>query len=383
MNPKHNRFFLFLGFCLACVRCGSYKPSPVGAEIFQGQHPDMEKYATFTPASSDTSYKISRACGGSPFLFAGNDQGVEAMAYVVFDTTSFTGSIVKATLSFQLLPYPIKPASSAELQILPTGSSWDEATMAWDDRIAPAAETPLFTVQASLSDSSTVIDLDVPVDLAKSFVNADTNVERTGILIRSGALSGFFKLYGRESSASPALIPHLTLITESDTLTVMPSKDTFVSFSDLPGLPDRFWVRDGIAERILMRFNLGAIPPEATINRAMLVLRADPESSFPDQASVFYLSAVPLADSVWVLPGVALDSTWTASASVSGDSAALVLTTLVQKWTSRTEPNCGLMLRGVLETTDPAGRAFFSASADSAGIPRLKVFYSVPPSGRY
>jgi hypothetical protein len=383
MNPKYARFFLLIGLCLSIVRCGGYKASPVGAEMFQGQNPDMERLAAFTPASSDTSYRISRACGGSPLLFAGNDQGLEALTYVVFDTATITGSVIKATLSFQVLPYPVAAASPADIQILPTGSKWDEGSMTWDTRIPAASETPLFEVQASLSDSSTVIDLDVTADLAKSFVTTDTTVERTGIMIRTASPGGFFKLYGRESSASTSLIPHLTLITESDTLTVTPVKDTFVSSSDRSGLPDRYWIQDGIAERILMRFNLTGIPPEATINRAMLVLRADPESSFPDAASAFYLSAVPLADSVWTLPGVALDSTWTASAKVTADSAALILTSLVQKWTSGTQPNCGLMLRGVLETTDPAGRAFFSSSADSAGIPRLRVFYSVPPSGRY
>jgi hypothetical protein len=382
MNPKYFRIFTFLCIGLLGFHCGGYKASPVGAEMFQGQNPDMERRVTFTAASSDTSYRVPVVCGGSSYLFAGNDGNLEAWTYVVFDTSTIAGSLVKATLSFRILPYPVSGASPVEISILPTESTWDEQAMTWDTKITPASETPLFRVQASLSDP-TMIDLDVPLDIAAAFVTKDTTVERTGILIRAEGTGGFIHLFSRESSDSTSLIPHLTLITESDTVTVAPQKDTFVSNSDRTVLPDRYWMQDGTAERILMRFHIIGIPHEATINRAMLVLHTDSESAVPDPATTFYLSAVPVVDSIWTFPGVVTDSTWIASGAVSEDSVALVLTSLVQKWTSGTAVNGGLMLKGVLETTDLAGRSVFSSSADSVRIPRLEVFYSIPPSGRY
>ena len=383
MNLKIFEVFTFCCLGLSVFRCGKYSASPVGADVFQGQNPDMERRVTFYAAPSDTSYRIPVVCGASPYLFVGDDRGLESWTYIVFDTATTSGSLVKATLSFTVLPYPESDASPVEISILPTESPWDEGTMTWDTKISPASETPLFREQASLSEDTTRIDLDVPLELAAALVSKDTSVERTGLLIRAEGTGGFIRLFSREFSTSSPLIPHLTLITESDTMTVMPRKDTFVSNSARTVPPDRLWIQDGTADRILMRFNVSGIPPEATVNRARLVLHTDAESAFPAPTSAFYLSAVPLADSVWTLPGVATDSTWIASGAASGDSIATILTSWVQKWTSGTAPNCGLMLKGTLENTDLAGRSVFSSSADSVRIPRLEIFYSIPPTGRY
>ncbi|MBN2201535.1 hypothetical protein JW777_06270, partial [bacterium] len=60
------------------------------------------------------------------------------------------------------------------------------------------------------------------------------------------------------------------------------------------------------------------------------------------------------------------------------------ITSLVQRWSSGVIRNGGLMLRGALETSDPAGCSPYSRSApDSSLIPRLELFYSLPPTSRF
>jgi hypothetical protein len=370
-----------LGAALMCFRCGGYKASPVGAQLFQGQNPDMEKRVNLTAASSDTSYRIAVTCEGSSLLFFGNGKNLEAWTYVVFDTITID-SLVKATLSFQVRPYPVLNSGPVILSILPTGSAWDETAMTWENKILPSSETPLFQAEINSADT-TSIDLDVPLDVLATFVTKDTLTGRTGILIKTESPGGLFQMYSLEYSASSTGYPHLTLYTASDTLVVSPAKDTFVSNSDLSYRPDILRVQDGIAERSLLHFNIAGIPAEATINRALLILHADPEASVPDPSATFYLAVSPVADSSWTYPNVKTDSTWVASGSFTEDSVAVVVTSLVQKWTSRTFRNGGMMLTGVLEKSDLAGRSFFSSSADSARMPRLDVYYSLPPSGRY
>jgi hypothetical protein len=367
---------VFMGF-----RCGGYKASPVGARFFQGQNPDMERHVTLSAASSDTSYRVSAVCGGSSLLFFGNGKNMEAWTYVVFDTTSLD-SVIKCSLTFQVRPYPVSNGGPVTVSILPTGSAWDETAMTWENKILPESGTPLFSAEINPGDTSS-IDLDVPLDVLATLVTKDTLTGRTGILIKTESTGGLFQIFSREYSASSTGYPRLTLYTASDTLIVPPSKDTFVSNGELSSRSDILRIQDGIAERSLLRFNVAGIPPEATVNRALLVLHADPEASVPDPSATFYLAVSPVADSVWSIPNVKLDSTWVASGSFTGDSVAVVVTSLVQKWSSQTFRNGGMLLTGVLEKSDLAGCSFYSSSADSARMPRLDVFYSLPPSGRY
>jgi len=381
MTSKWSLAGCLLGVAFMCFQCGGYKASPVGAQLFQGQNPNMERHVTLTAASSDTSYRIAVACGGSSLLFIGNGRDLEAWTYVVFDTITID-SLIKATLSFQVRPYPVLNPGRVILSILPTGSTWDETTMTWDNKILPSSETPLFQAEINSADTSS-IDLDVPLDVLATFVTKDTLTGRVGILIKTESTGGLFQMNSLEYSASSTSYPHLTLYTASDTLIVSPSKDTFVSNSELSSRSDILRIQDGIAERSLLHFNIAGIPVEATINRAMLILHADPEASVPDPSAMFFLAVSPVADSVWTVPNLKLDSTWVAYGSFTGDSVAVTVTSLVQKWTSQTFLNGGMMLTGVLEKSDLAGRSFFSSSSDSARMPRLDVYYSLAPSGRY
>ena len=77
-----------------------------------------------------------------------------------------------------------------------------------------------------------------------------------------------------------------------------------------------------------------------------------------------------------------MDSTLSMLGTVSGDSASINITTIVQNWTSGKSENYGLLLKGSSEIYNLHQRAFFSTESDSLLRPRLEVYYTLPPSSR-
>ncbi len=149
------------------------------------------------------------------------------------------------------------------------------------------------------------------------------------------------------------------------------------SVDSLSSPADRLTIGKGMASRSLLWADVGAIPAEATINRARLILRVDPAQSVFDT-----LQAVAhLVDGEWMGAQTEFQSTALAVGMVypGVDSAVVNVTALVQVWTAGLDENDGLLLKCYGETENVDFVRFFGLSGLEAPAPKLIVEYSVPP----
>jgi hypothetical protein len=383
MKTKYLTYPMVVGMALLLVRCGQEKPSPVGAQYYERQNRGTEEHLAAYSTLSDTSYQTSAACGKSYNLFFGADKDIEAYTYVVFSKTINTKPILRAVLSFQTVSYMASGTTPLSVSIYATDTTWEESSMTWKNQALPSSAVPIQTVQIETADTCNV-EMEIPPETAAALISADSSLKRIGILLKADVPGCILHAYGREYSSTSDAVPHLTLYLDADTLSVRPEKDAFTAKMDRVPVADRIRIQDGIAERSLLFFNnLTAVPPEATINRALLILRADGETAVPNDTSTFYFTIYPVADSIQSVDNVKVDSASVVIGKIAGDTCRAVITAIIQQWTSKKLKNWGLLLNGYQEQSDLAGRSLYSAQSDSLFMPRLDVFYSLPPSSRF
>ncbi|MDM7924996.1 MAG: DNRLRE domain-containing protein [bacterium] len=381
MRPKWVSLWM-LGAALAVLNCGQEKASPVGSGLYDQENPGSEN-RLFVTASRDTVFTQSVSCGSGYHLFTGSHSGIETAAFFVFDTLSVDSAVTRAVLAFRAFPYAVSASGAVRLLFSETGSDWDETGLTWDSR--PAETGPPFAECAVDASDTSDVEIALPLDLALSLVNPENAAGRPGVALRAGDPDCVFRLYSREAGVASS--PVLLFIADgdtADTVTVQTRKDAFTVRNGTRPAEGRLRIQNGTAERILLFFDVSAIPREATINRARLILHNDAGSVFPASDPDFSFYVYPVTDSPWTVPPATLDSTRSVSGVFSSDSTAVAITSLVQRWTSGVARNGGLMLKGAMETSDPAGCAPYSRSApDSSLIPRLELFYSLPPTSRF
>jgi hypothetical protein len=382
MKTKCVLWCIFLGIALLMVSCSLEKPSPVGAQYFERENRGAENHLVVYSAPSDTSYKTTVSCGKSTYLFFGMDKDIEALTFVVFDTVKITEPILKAVLSFQTILYIASETLPIDVSVYTTDATWEETSITWENHILPSSTGPIQTVQIQSADTF-MVEAEIPAELAAAMVTPDSLVKRIGIMLKVDAGGCLFQSFSMEYSSTSEAVPHLTLYTASDTLSVWPEKDAFVANTNRAPVADRIRIQNGIAERSLLFFDLSAIPSEASINRALLILHSESGAAVPNDTSAFYFTIYPLADSLQNVSDVRIDTALVASGSIKGDSCRAVITSIVQYWTAKTIKNAGIMLNGILEESDLAGQSLYSAQADSSLMPKLDVFYSLPPSSRF
>jgi hypothetical protein len=382
-----------VGFLLCCtagtvlIQCGKETFSSVGTQFYQSANPGSERHTTAFSSSSDTSYSVSVPCGKSYSLFLGMDKGIETKTVVVFDTVSLTGPARSVVLSFFVKP--LSPSSGSPVAVsihsmdtdsmdaawVETALTWAEFSEAWvRDRVAGAL--------ISTSDTSQV-SIELPLDILPEWIAPDRH---SGLMVSADAPGCVFQLASRESDTAtiPRLIPRITVkYNDSDSVVVRPIRDTYIarSLEDPPN--NRLAIEDGTAKRAFLFFDVSDIPAEATVNRAELMLHADTDGSFPESGDSFAISVTPVAQGGDPSTNSGLDSTQVITGSFTGDSARVILTGFVQKWVSGVKPNAGIVVRGVQEKTGCGKRWVFDSFSDSLLAPRLDLYYSLPPTGRF
>ena len=361
--------------------CGKDVASPVGAQLYQRSNPGSEMSVVLTATSEDTSYQAPVSCGTGQYLFAGSDKGLESKILVVFDSTNFSGSLIRAELSFSTSLFGASNSGTVTLSIYKTGIEWTEGRLSWSDVDPQKLEGPIASVEVSASDTTSV-SVEIPNEIAKTLLQSDSSGTKTGLCITVSP-GCILRTWSREYSTTSFVVPNVTVYTETDTVSAWPARDGFVAMMDR--LPDagRLYIQNGVSWRSLLFFDFPDIPSEATINRALLVLHSDPEEAVSASDSIFNYIIYPLADGPLDISNVATDSTIYATAVFQGDSSSAATTSIIQKLVSNRQRKCGLILSGLLETMDLSGRAVFSSSAGSSLTPRLEIFYSLPPSEPY
>jgi len=208
-----------------------------------------------------------------------------------------------------------------------------------------------------------------------------------GFLITSEDDNFMVKLFSEEansdSTPEPNITIYMTVDTTKDTLQRGTAEDVSLIYEYIEPTSDRLVLSTTTGYCIYLSFNLDSIPEKAILNRAVVHLTTDTSLSFPDNQDTLELKAYPIYDPDWSFPSVKYNQYITYVGSVYKDSAGVNITHMVQTWIKGIEENYGLVLKVKSENKEQFTRFFFSTSADSALMPRLDIYYTLPPSSRF
>lgn len=381
-----------LSLTLTLTQCSQKQGNPVGSQFFQRENWGSENYI-FQQATSDTFYHTSVNTGSSSSLYLGQYQGSQSQILFLFSNLPDSGTVDSAVVTLyaqRILGSATGPATASVHAI---NHAWEESEITWESFGEGSIGEQIATMEISdeelAADNDTIaISFYLPPPRVQSWMDSSQASENFGILLESSPPdTGFFvEFFSREDISDvfkgPRIRIYLTQDTTHETSIKYPTQDTFIANTRQEPTSDRLFVADGIALRSMLSFNVDSIPDNATINRALLTLYSDTLLSFPDHRESFELIVYPVTDGIWPIPAVPFDSTMGIGGSVIEDSTVMILTPFVQGWTAGFTTNYGLLLIGWNERNDLNRRAFYSTTADSHQRPKLKIFYTLPPSSR-
>ncbi|MFH1314400.1 MAG: DNRLRE domain-containing protein [Candidatus Eisenbacteria bacterium] len=353
---------------------------------------------TLVAVDSDWANRSHSAKPGwlSKRLVVGAWQGYLARAFIGFSSLPDSGvEITNATLHL----YGARVEGSVagnEFGVFALTDTLDQLSLYWgsmpehgtDDGVAfdPPAEP------------RTSVEVDI-TDIVSSWVSdEDTNLGLVVKLLNEEAPGGdvIVEFASREAPPTDSLDhrPALTIAyidtggISYDTLSVA-ALDVFADTLVTPFPADTLGILcgNGFPSRAFVRFDVSAVPVEATVTRAELKLTPNlDESSF---------------DSITVTCHAVLSPGWTGYNSnkgttgsgtrllhidslVQGNTVDMVITPLIQPLVARQETSYGLLIKSVDETVDIDFVRFFSSLAtDTLVRPRLEIDYVMPPSPSY
>ncbi len=357
------------------------------------------------------SFRRTAAVGNSPVLLLGTFKGI--YSEIALDCRNFKNAGLDSTaelLSAELRLYA-SAASDSELSlnvsVHPLTKAWDEATVRLDS-LRCCIDAPLFTSDMNVRKSSWVDlsfqDLTFLASWIADNRNAAPNIK--GLIIKSSG-NGMVQF---ASSDAAVYAPTFRVIYKKadriDTASVALSADASLLAFDgepenrLEESPDLLRVGNGSGRRFLLRFDLSAIPKEATIHQALLTLHVDQEHSNTSVSGQMSVSVLAVSsDSTWENPSELsvytsstppYDQATASSSTFSFDDAGSALGTpvlyvsrTVQRWLTGVWPNSGLLIYPTNEGLDWQEMAFFSGADNTLRAPELKVIYSLPGRDRF
>ncbi len=359
-----------------------------------------ETLAVAAPAA-DLEYRpeVSTAVGQS--LFVGRDSLAEASAFVRFESIPDTTTIRRAYLRLFLKPGRGDPITVAVQEVLGGKGSWNAVGIRWAN-----APTNLGEVLDRVEDCPTetvdpdtpfqLSDLEIPIALVRRWAALpDSN---GGLRIFSEEGDGIARFVSSNdaitnTSGARIVAPALILATDSTLAQVRigsAAADAFV-MRDLrapPGGSDpTAALQSAPAARVLMRFDLADLPPEASIIRATLGLRV-PTGQFS-------------AEDPLILSVYEIESDWSEAAppesvtvgsrieveeldDEASDTVELEVGVAVQSWVDRSLENRGILVRmgdeiSVMRSLELSMRE----APDSSDRPTLRIVFVRTPGYRW
>lgn len=366
------------------VQCSKEPAGPVGAQFFERANQGSEHHVSLFPVSV-SSFQVPTGTGKSASLFLGKSRTLSSLVLIQFDTLNSSASIQKAFLAFKFQKYSGNIFSPVVFNCYSIHLEWQDSSSALQTQLPNRSEWELITtIEIPVAEDTASVFAEFPISWAQ---NLTTYNAWTNLLIETNQTDCLFKINSSEVSSTSETVPHLVIYTESnallDTLKVYPKQDAFIPSWDFPLETQWLWVQNGIAWETYFYFDLSTIPSGASINRALLFLNEDTSFAIPNASAPFYWTVYALRDTLYDFSSVKLDSSYTLTGSWTSASPSLRMTSLVQKWTSHQKPNFGFILKGTETKENLMGRGFYSTSSDTLLIPKLDIFYSLPPGTHF
>ncbi len=225
-------------------------------------------------------------------------------------------------------------------------------------------------------------------DVVKEWVTYDSTVagskKNYGLIFKPTAATGRYLGFKASTSDSAKKISQLHVIIHNanwatdDSIQVIPWMDSHImEKSALPVSNDRIYLEGSYAIRGFLFFDLSTIPSNIIINKAVLTLNYDANSSTNGSVASDTLLVNVLADST--LKTFNSDSTKSSILYRSGSAFSGDITWMVQKWIKHDSsyPNEGMTFYLYNENASAARQVFYgSRYADKALRPKLDLYFT-------
>lgn len=339
------------------------------------------------PAFSETKTVMVNA-GFSPFLYLGQADGKRVSLLFRFFNLPDSLEIDQARVVLIGTRWFGQSGGMISVAVHQVLENWDPSRITSQDLTAGFYDPGLVGEHTfTVSDSDTVSIAFNP-DLIEHWATLPDS-QNFGILIRPVMATALQQFNAFEAGNS---VPKLQLF-HSDTNRVNPievdaAADVYVAEVLRPPSPGPLYIGNTDEYKTLLRFDLSAIPKDATINRARLFLQVDSLHSFLSTNDGFAFGAETVTSEITEL-GVPVDSL-TATQKIVALSTTLgvvdtsrVLTinmnSQMQQWISGLQTHLGIALVTRRPGRDLYRLALHSAATDSTKAPRLEIEFTVPP----
>jgi len=389
---KIRKFYLLLliiPLLLIVSQCTKNEANMVGAEFFDRNNMGSEYYKVFYPAPTDTFYQMPIATYKGRALFFGEYGSLKTRTLFRYrdDDLPEKGVVdsVKFTLFFSKMHGDTSDIS--HLSINKIKADWDTKDIGWDkfhdeNLLGDAIN------YTDLTSDSKKISFKLPNSLLQSWIDTTTAANNFGFTIAyTSPDTGFIVQCHSHDQSERSLQPQMSLYWHVDTTSyslVLPMTDDVYIANQAQEADDNYlYVRNCDAVRTYLYFDISTIPENASINLATCILKADTLKSWPANKKTFPLIASPLSEQFHLPPDLGINANQFVKGVQTADSALINLSLLVHNWVIGTNENHGFILTGLYEDQDIGRFAYYSSKADTSLMPKLKIYYSLPPSSRF
>ncbi len=373
---------------LLVAGCSINSDNPAGFE-FTGRDKSQVHTETLTVTGADTTWAVPFPLESSIRLFVGAFEGFKSIALIRFTDLPAGAEVVEAVLIVR--GHSISAAGDSTqitFEVSPISSSWD-SSWTGEDRAglvlenAVAQRTVLFD---ALLDTT---GFRLPTALVQEWV--DNPSAAGGVAIAAVPPAPFIvNLYSSEVSGSTAQRqPRLKLTYipagESASRSTMATAETDLSLMtfNTPIAPGELWVGRGAPFRSIFTFDVSHLPPEATINRAVLNVHIRPELTLG--APLTIAGALSIYDEPWTVSDAPIIDEFSIGfgTAVTGSysTLAMVVTPTVGAQITRGEPVMNLLVVASYENLGVGLVRLLDSTAAPEQRATLELTYSLPPGG--
>ena len=380
--------FILLFFLALWSGCADRKGNAVGVDFIQRDDFGEETTAVFYPAATDTFYQAPVQSGESQYLLLGESAG---RSFRLFFSISPSAIPENSTIDSAWVCLFISTVFGDTLELsLPkayeVNSTWDESEITWESVESEALLGQELAIEPRKVNTDTLCFY-MPNDFIQTWLDDSTNADKGfALAYDQNQVSNLILKLPSTQNEYITTYSYLKLFvtsketSEQDEVTIRYEQDAYVAHYDIAPDDQLLWVQSGIGVKTFLQFDLSSIPEPATINKALLTLQQDTLLAWPSMDDDFMIKVQRLNEPFQ--PGITLDVDTDDPnyASTDSDTLAINLTSLFQDWATQTYENYGMIITTNSEYSDWNGRAFYSTRADSALMPVLKIFYSLPPT---
>jgi hypothetical protein len=378
-----------LGTAVLLAACTANEKNEAGYTL-TGRGPSSVQSDTLIATGIDTSWSVALPLIGSSRLFAGEFSGYEAVTLLSFADLPAGATVTGATFILDGRSATVDDSlAPITLQLAPVTASWDSTWTGADLGLltlgSPAAERSVL-LEAALD----TVRFSLPPSLVQSWVDDPVAAER-GLALSALTPAPFMissysgNAAGTAATTSPRIL--LTYIPDGEAGT---ASQTIYPVTDLalirytPGGPDpgTLLIGRGAPFRTMLSFDLSEVPATATVNRAELHLRLEPDPVL--SGSLTLAAALPLDLDPWTIQSGAVlqEGSISYALSVSEDdtTATLNVTPTLEAAVLAGETVLRILL---LSSEEPTGVGFIGLreGLSRAERARLEIVWSGPPGG--